>query len=284
MTDTRSVKSINIQHQGGLVMFRVNFTKLASFLFLCTIILGVTTKSFAQDAESKTLFGDFLKEKGIEITSSATLDFYDKYVWRGQYLDTDPVVQPGISFSSYGVTVGYWGSLPMGSTSDTLNSQESDYYISYSHTFEPVTISAGHTWYEFPGGSTSSKEFSVSLALATLLSPSVTFFHDYEDGKTLNTDKSGNYWAFSIAHSVPLLPEYDVSLELGATYGYIDGQWLSGQGSHLTPTLGVNLPLTSSITVTPTIGYNITMGDLEDKNIGNQESKFFGGVKSSFSF
>ncbi len=268
-------------------MSKVKFTQLASLIaFVFAIIILSATKVLAEDAAvaPKTLFGDYLKEKGIEITSGATLDFYDKYVWRGQYLDTDPVVQPGVSFSSYGVTVGYWGSLPMGSTSDTLNSSESDYYLSYSHTFDPVTISAGHTWYEFSGSNTSSKEFYVTLSAATFLNPSISFYHDYEDGKDLNTDGSGNYWALSVAQSVPLIKEYNVSLEFGATYGYIDGQWLSGQGSHLTPTLGVKLPLTANLSVTPTIGYNWTMGDLEDENIANQESKFFGGVKSSFTF
>jgi hypothetical protein len=262
--------------------------KLATLmLVLSALVVTTATKALAEDAVEpapKTLLGDYLKEKGISITSSATLDFYDKYVWRGQYLDTDPVVQPGISFSSYGVTVGYWGSLPMGSTSDTLNSQESDFYLSYAYTFDPVTLSAGHTWYEFPGGSTSSKEFYFSASLATLLTPTFAFYHDYEDGKTLNTDKTGNYYTLSIAHSVPLLPEYNVSLELGATYGYIDGQWLSGTGSHFTPTVGVKLPLTANLSVTPTLGYNWTMGDLEDSNIGNQESKLFGGVKSSMTF
>lgn len=267
-------------------MLKVKFTQLASLIvFAFAIIVLTTTKVLAEDTDApKTLLGDYLKEKGIEITSGATLDFYDKYVWRGQYLDTDPVVQPGVSFSSYGVTLGYWGSLPMGSTSDTLNSSESDYYLSYSHTFDPVTISAGHTWYEFSGTSTSSKEFYFTLAAATLLSPTFSFYHDYEDGKTLNTDKSGNYYSLAISHSVPLIKEYNVSLELGATYGYIDGQWLSGEGSHLTPTVGLKLPLTANLSVIPTVGYNWTMGDLEDENIANQESKFFGGVKSSFTF
>lgn len=267
-------------------MVKGQMKKLAALMFLvCAMIVTAATQASAQESSEpapKTLLGDYLKEKGIEITSGATLDFYDKYVWRGQYLDTDPVVQPGISFSSYGVTVGYWGSLPMGSTSDTLNSAESDYYVSYAYTFDPITLSAGHTWYEFSGTSTSSKEFYISASAAVLLTPTIAFYHDYEDGKTLNTDKTGNYYTASVSYSVPVWES--VSVDLAATYGFIDGQWLSGTGSHFTPTVGLKLPLTANLTVTPTLGYNVTMGDLEDSAIANQESKLFGGVKSSMTF
>lgn len=270
-------------------MLKTESKNLAVSILLFFALVLTTTKALAEDAVSepataspKTLFGDYLKEKGIEITPSATLDFYDKYVWRGQYLDTDPVVQPGISFSSYGATIGYWGSLPMGSTSDTLDSAESDYYVSYAYTFKPVTISAGHTWYEFSGASTSSKEFFVSISAAMLLTPTFAFYHDYEDGSDLNSDEDGNYYSFGISHSFPVWES--VSVDLAATYGIIDGQWLNGEGSHFTPTIGLKVPLTSNLTIIPTIGYNVTMGDLEDENIANQESKFFGGVKSSMTF
>lgn len=267
-------------------MSKVKFTQLASLIvFVFAIIILSATKVLAEDAAvaPKTLFGDYLKELGVEITGSATMDFYDKYVWRGQYLDRDAVVQPGVSFSAKGFTLGYWASLPV-ENADPLQSNESDYYASYTYTIDKVSLTGGHTWYQFPGTSTSSKEFYFTLAAATFLNPSVSFYHDYEDGKDLNTDGSGNYWALSVAQSVPLIKEYNISLELGATYGYIDGQWLSGQGSHLTPTLGVKLPLTANLSIVPTLAYNVTMGDLKDKDVGNQESKFFGGVKSSFTF
>lgn len=276
------------QKQGGEKMINKVLTNPLSLVLLATAIILTPVKAMAQEETPKTVFGDFLKEKGIEVTGGGTLDFYDKYVWRGQYLDTDAVVQPGFSLSSKGFTVGYWGSLPL-EKSDALNSDESDFYIAYAYTLMPdsavpVTLSAGHTWYQFPAGPTSSKEFSFGVALGTLLAPSFTYYHDYEDGKDLNNDGSGNYYVLGISHSLPIVPEYNISLELAMQYGYIDGQWLNGTGSHLTPTIGLKVPLMANLTVTPTIGYNITMGDLEDENIANQESKFFGGVKSSYTF
>lgn len=264
-------------------MFKI-FSKITILtgLFVLTFSAGLAVKSYAEDAP-KTLFGDYLKEHDIEITGSATMDFYDKYVWRGQYLDHDAVIQPGVSFTAKGLTVGYWANMPL-ENSDALKSDESDYYLSYTYTYEKVSLTAGHTWYQFPGTSTSSREFSVGVAVDTFLSPSVTYYHDYEDGKDLNTLGHGNYWAVSASKSIPLVPKYNINANLAATFGYIDGQWLSGRGEHFTPTLGLSLPLTANLTIVPTIGYNITMGDLNKSSIGNQDSKFFGGVHSTFAF
>lgn len=240
----------------------------------------------AQDAEEgpKTLLGDFFKEHDIALTGSGTLDYYDKYVWRGQYLDTDGVLQPGVSLSAKGLTVGYWGSYDMENT-DTLTSDESDVYVSYTYTFENIaSLTGGHTWYAFPEYNTSSKEFFFTLAFPVLLSPSLSFFHDYEDGKELNTDGTGNYYNLNLSYSLPLFQQHGVSLELATAVGYVDGQWLSGQGWHVTPTLGLKIPLTPNVSITPTIGYNIPFEDLEDPAIGNQPDRLFGGVKTAFTF
>lgn len=246
------------------------------------MLIAAHTPAWAEDA-GKTLLGGFLKEKGIEVTGSATMDVYDKYVWRGQYLDKDTVLQPGVSFSAKGFTVGYWSSFDM-ENQDALLSDESDYYASYTHGVGPVNLTVGHTWYDFPETNTSSKEVYVTAALNTFLAPTISVMHDYEDGKNLNTDKDGNYYVFSLSHSLPLSQNYGAALDLQASVGYVDGQWLSGEGWHITPTAGLKLPLTANLTMTPFVGYNAPFGDLEDPAIGNQKDKVFGGIKTTCTF
>ncbi len=237
-----------------------------------------------ESEEPKTLLGDLFKEYDIAPSGSVTLDYYSRYVWRGQYLDRDSVLEPGISISAKGFTFGYWSNFDM-ENNDSLPSDESDFYASYSYTFdEKYTITGGHTWYDFPEYKTSSKEFFVSIAMAEFLSPTLSFYHDYEDGKDLNTDGSGNYYSLGLSHTFTLDKQYNIALALGATLGYVDGQWLSGTGWHFTPTAGLVIPLTKSFTITPNIGYNVPMGDLKDPAIGNQEKKVFGGVRSTVTF
>lgn len=237
----------------------------------------------AAEEDPGTLFGDLLKKYEINPTGSVTLDYYNRYAWRGQYLDRDGVFQPGISMSASGFTVGYWSSWDM-EGQDPLASNESDYYASYSYTYGPVTLTGGHTWYQFPGTSTSSKEYFVSAGLpGVLLSPVFTFYHDYEDGKDIGQGR-GNYYSLALSHTLDIYKRYGISLTLGTTVGYIDHQWLNGRGYHITPTAALNIPVNKNFIVSPTIGYNITGADLKDTAIGNQESHSFGGVHSVITF
>lgn len=219
----------------------------------------------------------------VGITGTTELAYYSEYIWRGQNLDHDSVLQPGFSLSAKGFTFGYWGSYDM-ENQDILASDESDYYLTYTYEISPLSITLGHTWYDFPEANTSSKEYSIALGWDTFLSPVLTFAHDYEDGKNLNTDKDGNYLSLALSHSFTLNKRYGITLDLGGTVGYIDGQWLSGEGEHFTPTLGFTIPLTKSLTISPMIGYNIPFGDLKKSDIGNQDARFFGGVKASVAF
>ncbi len=255
---------------------------------LCGAVMVQVAYAQAQDAavpseSENTLLDDFFKENNVKVAAAATVDYYDKYVWRGQYLDRDAVVQPGVSVTANGFTVGYWASAPM-ENKDALNSSESDGYVSYSKTEGIYTVTVGHTWYAFPGAGTSSKEFFGTLAAAMPLNPSLTYAHDYEDGSDLNTNGAGNYWALNINHSLPLYAKRGITLDLGTTVGIIDGQWLSGEGGHVTPTIGLGLPLSANVKIIPTFGYNVPFGDLSDENVGNLKPKSFGGVKSSFVF
>lgn len=259
------------------------YTVLIAVVVMFVVGFLGTTFASAQEEPTKTLLGDYLKSKDIDVSVGGTLDFWDKYVWRGQYLDRDAVLQPGVSISAKGFTVGYWGSFDM-ENQDALASDESDYYLSYTYNWEALSFTAGHTWYDFPEANTSSKEYFFSIGLDTFLSPTLFFAHDYEDGKDLNTDGDGNYLSLALSHSITLNEEYGVSLDLGLTAGYVDGQWLAGEGTHLTPTIGLSVPLTPNMTVTPTIGYNAPFGDLKKDSIGNQDPKLFGGVKVAASF
>ncbi len=246
--------------------------------------MTVTTETPVMEStieeEPGTLFGDLLKKYDLAPSGSITLDYYDRYVWRGQYLDRDDVLQPGISMTAKGLTVGYWSSWDM-ANDDALMSDESDYFVSYAYSLGPVTLSAGHTWYSFPAGSTSSRDFFVSAAVSTILSPVFTFIHDYEDG---NAYGNGNYYSLGLSHTLDVYKPYGISLTLGTTVGYNDHQWLNGKGFHFTPTAALNVPVTKNMTISPNVGYNITQGDLKDPAIGNQERHIFGGVRSVVTF
>lgn len=61
---------------------------------------------------------------------SLNVDLMSRYVWRGQDFGAAPSIQPGISYSKWGLSIGTWGAY----TFNNLNSsvQEVDMYLSYS--------------------------------------------------------------------------------------------------------------------------------------------------------
>ena len=181
------------------------------------LFMPLTVRAEDEAEETKTLFGDFLKENNIEIAAAGTADFYNKYIWRGFVLDDDAVFQPAFSVSSKGFTVFAWGNFDL-ENKDAFGSDEVDTTVSY--TFSPIeklNLTVGHIYYAFMQTSTFAKEVYVSVGVSTLLSPVFTYYNDYS--KQSQGGGNGRYYAFDISHSIPLIPEYKIALNLAAHAG-----------------------------------------------------------------
>ena len=76
------------------------------------------------------------------------ITFETKYIWRGQNMVDDPVIQPSASVSKFGFTASYWGNF------STAGSQrrwtEHDYTIDYTLSLDPLKFSFGHIFYIYP--------------------------------------------------------------------------------------------------------------------------------------
>jgi len=239
-------------------------------------------------ADASTLVGDYLAEKGIELGISADVSFYNKYVWRGFLLDDDSVLQPGITFSLGGFEGGFWGSWDMQSD-DGHASDEVDGWIGYSFDLgflgdyaKMVSLSFGHTWYDFPEADLYSKEFYFGISFDTFLSPYITWYKDYADEENGGAD--GNYIMVGIGHSFTLIEEYGIGLDLGMEYGYNDNAFIDGKGGYLLSTMALTIPLTENVTLTPNIGYSVPFADLKSGGGWDQKEQFYGGVSLGFSF
>jgi hypothetical protein len=93
------------------------------FFVIVTLVMGVS--AFAQESDSKW---------------SAGADLVSSYVWRGLYL-SNAAIQPTVSFSSDGFTIGGWGSASFD------GALEADLFASYAFNFG---LSLGLTDYYFP--------------------------------------------------------------------------------------------------------------------------------------
>ena len=241
-------------------------------MLLVVLAVFVVSLLFAQNVKAGFEEG-ILPEYDIE--ASATIDVYNKYMWRGFTLDTDPVIQPGFNLSGYGITVSYWGSYDA-AQNDDLASDEQDFVIDYTYDFEAASVSLGHSYYAFPTADSYSKEWYVGFSLPVVFSPSLTYYKDY--GKEDQGGGDGTYLNLAVSHSITAFEEPEITLDLGASVGFIDKLFIAGKGGDITLTAGLTIPLTKSLSMSPVLGYMMPFGDLKDVNDGNQKKRTYGGV------
>jgi len=247
---------------------------------------------------TKTVYGEgildgVLEEYDMEVSVSADIAVVDKYIWRGFRLDGDKSIQPAFNVGIGPIEGGFWGSFDTQSN-DSLDSDEVDGWIGISQdlgfiddTMAAVSVSAGHTWYSFPKGNTGlsdgshTNEFYAGISVDTLLSPSFTWYHDYENESSGGAD--GNYYIFSVSHSFDICDRTGITLDIGEELGFVDEAFINGDGGYSTTSVGLTIPLTDSVTISPMLAYTVPFGDLEDSNDGNQDNEFWGGITASFS-
>ncbi|MCK5451585.1 MAG: hypothetical protein KAI70_07460 [Candidatus Omnitrophica bacterium] len=273
-------------------MFRKTEVIYKAILTLVLALFICVGNGFAEEG--------FLPEKAEWMPDiSVSNDFCTKYIWRGQNLGEEPVLQNDYSLSKYGITLDLW-------TSYTLNNDKSkdggryseytevDYTIDYSFSpaellglmgsdsweyLEPLGVSIGYTYYTFPNVDWDSNGFDthevyVGASYDCLLQPSFTWYWDVEDGK-------GSYYQAGIGHTFEF--EQGISADLGMTIAYNDEQWTTASGwSDMNFSGGVSIPVLTYFTVTPSVGYSVILD--RDTYGDAQTNEFYGGLSIGFAY
>ncbi|UCC98096.1 MAG: hypothetical protein JSW66_19895 [Phycisphaerales bacterium] len=205
-----------------------------------------------------------------EATVGATADFLGKYLWRGQNLVDDRVLQSGAGIGYKGLTASAWGNLDLtGENGNRGEFSEVDLTLDYSwqcSRLDVLSYSVGLIYYDFPvpkaGDDTTELYWGLSLDVPA--GPSVTVYHDIDEAE-------GAYVSLGIGHSfaevLELGPRIPVSLDLGATLGwgsasYNKFYWGSDNGKFNDLVLSLALPFEiGGLTVTPSVNYVTLVSD-----------------------
>ncbi len=109
-------------------------------LLACLILFLVYEVGNAQ--EEKALAESELSSREGEATLNFGADLVSRYIWRGMDFGNSPAIQPAISFSWKGLSIGCWGSYAFAKHSIALNDStvvdagnysEIDLYVSYTY-------------------------------------------------------------------------------------------------------------------------------------------------------
>ncbi len=224
----------------------------------------------------------------VDITGDASVNYLGKYVWRGQLLNDDPVVQPSVGFQVGKLYLNLWGN--MDTTSINGNNgefNEVDFTIDYSDQItEVLGFSVGAIRYDFPNTDyDATTEIYAGLNLDVFLSPTVTVYYDIDEIE-------GMYVNFGIGHSLAITET--VALDMGASMGwgnkrYNEGYWPSADGGSSLQDLTLTMALPIALgdwTLTPSLTYVTLMdSDLRDADDYATESDYlYAGIGLSTTF
>jgi len=257
--------------------------KRIALLCLVMVTFSIAVYGFAYSyayAEDYPLAKDF--------TFSADYAFYTQYVSKGFTWDKDPVLQAGFYLGYKGLTLTVWNSQDIRNHKGN-NSDEVDYVVEYAYAIDKLKLSIGHAYFDYPGSNrlatgdnsysytnSFSKELSLGVAYDILLSPSLSWKHDYSNENSGGA--KGDYIAIALAQSFPVTKA--ISVDLSGHVGYNDGYFISGTGGDAALTAGLSIPLTGKLTFKPNVNYALPYGDQADE----QDSRVYAGVVMGYSF
>jgi len=224
----------------------------------------------------------------------ASVDVLSNYVWRGQKLSNNWVVQPsvGITYGSFGANLwsNYDSDRAEATDSDTGHGEftETDLTLNYSFSVKKFNFVAGYIYYALEGAN-DTQELYLSSDYDTLLKPALTIYYDFDEG-------NGAFIVASIGHSFEV--SKDIALNLGASASYNINNKVMGfdkNGKDFSNfynaeiSSSVSIPVWKAITVTPKVACSFPLSsDAKEaiKKISDDRDKdiFYGGVNVTLSF
>ncbi|MEE9614121.1 MAG: TorF family putative porin [Thermodesulfobacteriota bacterium] len=240
--------------------------------------------------------------RAFEASGEGGVDILTNYVWRGQNLVNDGMVlQPtlGITTDS-GFGMNFWANYVTKKVDDTSGgeihesgeSTETDLTLNYGTSRGKVSLEVGYIHYDLKDVE-DTQEVYFTLSYDTFLSPSLTYYHDFDEG-------NGGFLVASVGHSFGLPRE--MSLDLGASASYNFDNEIMGvdeDGDEFTDfyngevSAALNIPVTKNITIVPKLAYSFPLSNDADDAIeaindasgtGTEEDVLYGGVGVYFSF
>ncbi len=222
-------------------------------------------------------------------TGLAEATLLNGYVWRGQVMNDEVVLQPSITLGKGAFTINTWGNMNLTDavTEDAPDFSELDLTFGYSKTVGTVALGAGLIEYSFPNTTfANTREVYGSIGLPTLpVVPSLSVYYDFDEA-------DGVYGLLSLGYSRSLMEKATLALfaSLGAATAEYNSFYFGVDESALNDlNVGATLsiPVTKSLTITPGVQFT-TLPDDEIKRAAGglykDKELLAGSLKASYVF
>jgi uncharacterized protein (TIGR02001 family) len=246
-------------------------------LVLCAVVLAASCAVMA--AEDKP-----------SLSTSVSAAFMSKYIWRGQLLNDDYVMQPSVGLSYGGLSASLWGNVDMTDYHDNnWEFTEYDWTVGYADKvpgLDFLKYSVGAIYYHLSSTTVSTTEVYGGLGLDVPLSPTVTLYRDIDEGDC-------TYVALSVSHSIEKICELSsdmpVGMSMSASVGwgneaYNKYYWGVEDSALNDLTLSVGFPVpVLGWTVTPSVNY-VTLLDSDIRSVDTYETGYTNKRGSDYLF
>jgi len=231
------------------------------------------------------------EDKKERVSIGVTADVFSKYVWRGQNIVDDWVLQPGVSIGYKGLTGSIWGNMDLhGETVDNWELTELDYSVDYSNTFpgqKTLGYSVGVIYYDFLNTEADATgEVYGGLTASVPLSPAIRAYYDFDE-------IDGTYVQLSAGHTIEKITQWredcycggQVGVSLGyGSCGYNEGYFGMDDGGFNDLTFTASLPLClGKWTIRPSVAFS-TMIDDDIRAATAKSDNLWAGVGAAFQF
>lgn len=234
-----------------------------------------------------------LSASAAETSGSASADIMSHYVWRGQRLSDDFVIQPSIGITNGGFGANIWANWD-DAVSDASDSgiTETDYTLNYTFSKDKLGFDVGYIYYAFQAPAVDTQEIYLGISYDTILSPSATLYYDFDEGE-------GAFLVLAIGHSLEL--PGSAALNLGASASYNFGNAVMGPAAdgstdfsdfyNAEVSASVSITVAENISIEPKIAATMALSDDAESAIrgldatGNDDDAFvYGGLNITLSF
>ena len=157
----------------------------------------------------------------VELEGEAEIAVNSAFVWRGEVINDEPVINPYIAFHNAGWKLSAWGSWNLTSVEDGTEDSRVDASLECSGECNRQLFSIGSVAYVYhdddSGGKKDTFEAFVGYRVDVPTLPSLTVYYDFGEIE-------GFYATFSLGHSF-LLVEDRLALDVGASIGAADEEY-----------------------------------------------------------
>ncbi len=231
-------------------------------------------------------------EEAEKPTASVDVGVFSQYIWRGFELSKDSVViQPSVTVGYKGVSLNVWGNLDTDNEAyDGAKYNETDITLSYSKDVGMTTLTGGYIYYGLDSV-TDSQELFASVALNTILKPTITVYREIAHTPAW-------YINIGISHSQPIYEKITLDLAASAGYYYSDDSAFSevnNPGSKYREfhngliSAGLTIPVGEYFSIKPMLAYSFALSSaaedyIKATSLSNDSNFLYGGVTVSMAF